>query len=56
MVHIRFEGRSYDVAENQLGIATGMSEKAIKERLAKHFDVKAIASSLMCWIVVPAVI
>jgi hypothetical protein len=40
MVHIRFEGRSYDVAENQLGIATGMSEKAIKERLAQHFDVK----------------
>ena len=40
MVHIRFEGRSYDVAENQLGIATGMSEKAIKERLANHFDVK----------------
>jgi hypothetical protein len=40
MVHIRFEGRSYDVAENQLGIATGMSEQAIKERLAKHFDVK----------------
>jgi hypothetical protein len=40
MVHIRFEGRSYDVVENQLGIAAGMSEKAIKEHLAKHFDVK----------------
>ncbi|MEG4113256.1 MULTISPECIES: hypothetical protein [unclassified Microcoleus] len=40
MVHIRFEGRSYDLAENQLGIAAGMSDKAIKERLAKHFDVK----------------
>lgn len=40
MVHIRFEGRSYDVAENQLGIVPGMGEKAIKERLAQHFDVK----------------
>jgi hypothetical protein len=40
MVHIRFEGRSYDLAENQLGIAAGMSDKAIKERLANHFDVK----------------
>ncbi|PSB42886.1 hypothetical protein C7B67_24635 [filamentous cyanobacterium Phorm 6] len=40
MVHIRFEGRSYDLAENQLGITAGMSDKAIKERLAQHFDVK----------------
>ncbi len=40
MIHIRFEGRSYDVAENQLSIAAGMSDRAIKERLANHFDVK----------------
>ncbi|UNU24239.1 hypothetical protein [Microcoleus vaginatus] len=40
MVHIRFEGRSYDVAENQVGITAGMSDRAIKERLANHFDVK----------------
>lgn len=40
MVHIRFEGRSYDLAENQLGIAAEMSDRAIKEGLAKHFDVK----------------
>ncbi len=40
MVHIRFEGRSYDLAENQVGIAAGMSDRAIKERLANHFDVK----------------
>jgi hypothetical protein len=56
MVHIRFEGRSYDLAENQLGIWAGMSDKAIQERLANHFDVKAIASSLTFWIAVPAVI
>jgi len=40
MVHIRFEGRSYDLAEDLLGIAVGMSDKAIQERLANHFDVK----------------
>jgi len=41
MIHIRFEGRSYDLAEDQLGIWTGMSDKAIQERLANHFDVKS---------------
>ena len=41
MVHIRFEGRSYDIAENQLGITTGMKDKAVKERLAQHFDVRS---------------
>jgi hypothetical protein len=40
MVHIRFEGRSYDLTENQLGISVGMSDKAVKERLATHFDVR----------------
>ncbi|MFB2974297.1 hypothetical protein ACE1CD_35495 [Aerosakkonema sp. BLCC-F183] len=39
MVHIRFEGRSYDIAEPQLGVTTAMSDTAIKQRLAQHFDV-----------------
>lgn len=39
MVHIRFEGRSYDIAEPQLGVTTGMNDTAIKQRLAQHFDV-----------------
>ncbi|MCL1465377.1 MULTISPECIES: hypothetical protein [Argonema] len=39
MVHIRFEGRSYDIAENHLGIAPGMNDTAVKERLSQHFDV-----------------
>lgn len=39
MVHIRFEGRSYDIAERQLGITEIMNDAAIKERLAQHFDV-----------------
>ncbi|MBD1931900.1 MULTISPECIES: hypothetical protein [Cyanophyceae] len=40
MVHIRFEGRSYDITENQLGVTAGMNDKAVKERLAQHFDVR----------------
>jgi len=40
MVHVRFEGRSYDLTERQLGVTTAMNDTAIKERLAKHFDVK----------------
>ncbi len=39
MVHIRFDGRSYDVTEQQLGIQAWMNDAAIKERLAQHFDV-----------------
>ena len=39
MVHIRFEGRSFDVTENQLKLTTGMSDSKIKERLAQYFDV-----------------
>jgi hypothetical protein len=39
MVHIRFEGNSFDLAENQLGLALNMSDVQIKERLARHFDV-----------------
>ncbi|HEY9809764.1 MAG TPA: hypothetical protein V6D13_10600 [Halomicronema sp.] len=39
MVHIRFDGRSYDVAETQIGVNAMMNDTAIKERLAQHFDV-----------------
>lgn len=39
MVHIRFEGRSYDLNENHLAVTVGMSDAEIKRRLAKHFDV-----------------
>lgn len=40
MVHVRFEGRSYDIPENQLGVTAGMNDTAIKERLAQHFDIR----------------
>ncbi|MBE9224983.1 hypothetical protein IQ264_05980 [Phormidium sp. LEGE 05292] len=39
MVHIRFEGRSYDLTERQLNVTPGMNDTAIKERLARHLDV-----------------
>lgn len=39
MVRIRFEGRSYDLGEAQLGVAAHMSDIEIKERLAQHLDV-----------------
>lgn len=39
MVHIRFEGRSYDIPENQLGVKVGMKDNAVKERIAQYFEV-----------------
>ena len=39
MVHVRFEGRSYDMTETQLGVTAGMNDTAVKERLAQHLDV-----------------
>lgn len=39
MVHIRFEGRSYDLPEAQLNLTAGMDDMLIKQRLAQHFDV-----------------
>ncbi len=39
MVHVRFEGRSYDLKEAQVRIETGMTDEQIKQHLAEHFDV-----------------
>ncbi len=39
MVHIRFEGRSLDIPETQLGITTGISDIAVKEQVSRHLDV-----------------
>jgi hypothetical protein len=39
MVHIRFEGRSFDLAENTLNITNQTSDTAIKERLGQHLDI-----------------
>jgi hypothetical protein len=39
MVHVRFEGRSYDLPERQLDLSAGMDDRAIKQGLAQHFEV-----------------
>jgi hypothetical protein len=40
MVHVRFEGRSYDLDErNLLNGSDTMSDTTIKAGLAQHFDV-----------------
>ncbi|BAZ47886.1 hypothetical protein NIES4103_04900 [Nostoc sp. NIES-4103] len=41
MVHIRFEGRSIDVTETQLGIAPSMNDGVVKEQVARHLDVNS---------------
>jgi hypothetical protein len=39
MIHVRFEGHSYDFSEQQLELTPGMSDAEIKERLARQFEV-----------------
>ena len=39
MIHVRFEGRSFDVSEKKLGLGLGASNRQIRERLAQHLDV-----------------
>ena len=40
MVHIRFEGCSYDVAATQLEVMPGMSDGVLKERAAQYLEVQ----------------
>ncbi len=39
MVHIRFEGRSYDVTEQQVEVTTNMSDRQIKNQLSHYLDI-----------------
>lgn len=39
MVHIRLEGRSYDMTESQRGIGANTNDTAVKERVAGYFDI-----------------
>jgi len=39
MVHVRFEGRSFDYNEAVIGIHASMSDEQIKNRVAQHLDV-----------------
>jgi hypothetical protein len=38
MVHVRFEGRSYDITEKQLNITANLNDTEIKQRLSQYFD------------------
>jgi hypothetical protein len=39
MLHVRFEGRSYDLTPQQLELRPNMSDKDIKQHLARHFNI-----------------
>jgi hypothetical protein len=39
MVHVRFEGRSYDLSERDLNLQREMSDTQLVTRVAQHFDV-----------------
>jgi hypothetical protein len=39
MIHVRFEGRSFDLNEEQLGVTAALPDERIAERLAQHFEV-----------------
>lgn len=39
MIHLRFEGRSMDISERQLGVAGSASDKEIRSSLAQYLDV-----------------
>jgi len=39
MIHVRFEGRSFDLQEQELSVCQGMTDAEIKQRMAEHFDV-----------------
>lgn len=39
MVHVRFEGRSFDLVEQHLQIHSGMADGAIKEQVAQYLEI-----------------
>ena len=39
MVHVRFEGRSLEVDEAELGLWAGIEDAEIKARIARRLDV-----------------
>lgn len=39
MIHLRFEGRSYDFAEKELAIRSPVSDQILKTHIAQHFDI-----------------
>lgn len=41
MVHVRFEGRSYDFNPNQINVASNMNDREIKRRIAQQMQIAA---------------
>ena len=41
MVHVRFEGRSLDICDEDLDLKPGMSDAEVKARIASRMDVSA---------------
>ncbi len=39
MVHVRFEGRSFDLTRRELGLNGHGHDNDVKDRLARHFEV-----------------
>ena len=39
MVHVRYDGRSFDIAERDLELTAGMNDNVIKEQVARHLDI-----------------
>ncbi len=39
MVHVRFEGKSFDLQETELGVRVGMGDREVKQHIARHLDV-----------------
>lgn len=45
MVHVRYEGRSFDVPERALQLTAAASDREIKQQLARHLQLRAEALS-----------
>jgi hypothetical protein len=39
MLHLRFEGRSYDIPQDQLRLSQAITDQQLFQRLARHLDV-----------------
>ncbi len=39
MIHVRFQGRSYDLTDTMLGLERSRDEEAIRRRLARFLEV-----------------
>ena len=39
MLHVRYNGRSFDMNERVFGLRFGMTDADIKERVARHLEV-----------------